>query len=866
MSSLFKNLDKRSDSIKVSYLEIYNENVKDLLSTDDNNMMVCENQQGQVQVPGLTRVGIRNFRELISLVKNGNKRRKMAKTNSNQFSSRSHAIIQVNLKISQKDERSYTTSKLSFIDLAGSERVMLTENRGLRMTEGSNINKSLLALGNVINKLSKGNVGYVPYRNSKLTRLLKDSLGGNTKTVLITCITPNLRQIDETIHSLNYAMRAKKIKICLKKNLFEDEVDRCNIFSKGKLRNINIEENDDILALKKKVLFLQNQLKKEKDEKNNVEKNYEQLVFGMEECLKIKNEIKGVKKVKETIEKKITNLEEKLEFLGVDNELGGLIQQQIQVLVRSMEENEALENNLEERLKYIAFERETWLKKGETSINIARSKSPIIHRKSQGNVVVRKKNMILRNNLQKNEKKLDLSEKIKIFENDKENFFNRNNLSGMKRSFIRHNEPIKKKKNMLISKSEIFTRDASKNDYQSRRSQLKRKVLRSANKINLENFELKTEKKQNPISESHSNQDTTYILRSSKKNFGQNFENENFVKKIFDEKKFDSMKKQKSENLHEHYLETVKGANNEERFDLLSSIESKKHFEFSLEIESEQKKMNKTGKLSENQKNGKNEKEYFYIKTEPQRHPRRFKIDLGTVEPEMEQKKENLKKLLKKLNSEKIENFSEKKQLKKSQNEFQPKDFGDVSSQIKMEKQRKANFLNTEKLQMQSLTNNLKLLQDNLNEFRDALKSNSNCVKDIQINPLKLEQSELNTTSECLLPTPLHPSQIEIEEESSPRINKRLERARKKMRNFKKKLGLMNEFLDKYARNALDRGKKEIYQAVRLLIEERLKGNFKLSCGEDEVYERMVRFKDVYEGKWGSLDYGCCMKMKEKVF
>lgn len=93
----------------------------------------------------------------------------------------------------------------------------------MRLAEGSNINKSLLALGKVINKLSeKNSEGFVPYRDSKLTRMLKDSLGGNTKTVLITCISSHKAQIDETIHSLNYASRAKKIKLVVSANLYEE--------------------------------------------------------------------------------------------------------------------------------------------------------------------------------------------------------------------------------------------------------------------------------------------------------------------------------------------------------------------------------------------------------------------------------------------------------------------------------------------------------------------------------------------------------------------------------------------------------------------------------------------------------------------
>jgi kinesin family protein 18/19 len=119
--------------------------------------------------------------------------------------------------------KSVIKAKLSFVDLAGSERITTTENKGKRLVEGSNINRSLLALGKVIKKLTDKRKGiYVPYRDSKLTRLLKDSLGGNTKTVLITCITPNSAQAEETVHSLNYAQRAKKIKNRVVKNEYID--------------------------------------------------------------------------------------------------------------------------------------------------------------------------------------------------------------------------------------------------------------------------------------------------------------------------------------------------------------------------------------------------------------------------------------------------------------------------------------------------------------------------------------------------------------------------------------------------------------------------------------------------------------------
>ncbi len=207
----FKKLVESSGcSLSITYVEIYNEQVKDLLGTDDC-LMVTENSTGEVSIQGVQSREITTFNQVIDAIKEGNQRRKMAKTCANAFSSRSHAILQINLKRKERD--TIISSKLSFLDLAGSERVDVTQNKGMRLAEGSNINKSLLALGKVINTLSDRNGdGYVPYRDSKLTRLLKDSLGGNTRTIMITCITLTKSQVDETIHSLNYSSRAKRIK------------------------------------------------------------------------------------------------------------------------------------------------------------------------------------------------------------------------------------------------------------------------------------------------------------------------------------------------------------------------------------------------------------------------------------------------------------------------------------------------------------------------------------------------------------------------------------------------------------------------------------------------------------------------------
>jgi len=153
----------------------------------------------------------------------------MEPTGANEVSSRSHAVLQITIEQKMKHGmfEEILISKLSLIDLAGSERASNTNNRGQRMIEGANINKSLLALGNCITLLSeraeKGFKNtYIPYRNSKLTRLLKDSLGGNCKTIMIANVSPAMICFEDTSNTLKYANRAKNIKTTVSKNVLRD--------------------------------------------------------------------------------------------------------------------------------------------------------------------------------------------------------------------------------------------------------------------------------------------------------------------------------------------------------------------------------------------------------------------------------------------------------------------------------------------------------------------------------------------------------------------------------------------------------------------------------------------------------------------
>ncbi|TMS36263.1 hypothetical protein L596_003471 [Steinernema carpocapsae] len=205
--SLYEKINPDEYTVYLSYLEVYNEIIKDLLNPSAGILELLEDDKGNVQVPGLSRVKAPNTIKIRQILQEGNARRTQEATAANKVSSRSHALLQVTLY-----KHAVQHGKLFLIDLAGSERASNTLNRGKRLKEGAAINRSLLALGNVINSLSSGNKGrYVNYRDSKLTRLLKDSLGGNSKTCMIAHVTSSSTNYEETYNTLVYANRAKNI-------------------------------------------------------------------------------------------------------------------------------------------------------------------------------------------------------------------------------------------------------------------------------------------------------------------------------------------------------------------------------------------------------------------------------------------------------------------------------------------------------------------------------------------------------------------------------------------------------------------------------------------------------------------------------
>ncbi|XP_015274401.1 PREDICTED: kinesin-like protein KIF18A [Gekko japonicus] len=227
MVELYNSMDRMKEekhcAIAVSYLEVYNEQIRDLLA-NSGPLAVREDPQKGVLVHGLTLHQPKSAEEILQMLDYGNRNRTQHPTDVNASSSRSHAVFQIYLRQQDKTasiNQNVRIAKLSLIDLAGSERARATNTKGARFREGANINRSLLALGNVINALAdpKSKKQHIPYRNSKLTRLLKDSLGGNCRTIIIAAVSPSSLFYDDTYNTLKYANRAKDIKSSLKSNI-----------------------------------------------------------------------------------------------------------------------------------------------------------------------------------------------------------------------------------------------------------------------------------------------------------------------------------------------------------------------------------------------------------------------------------------------------------------------------------------------------------------------------------------------------------------------------------------------------------------------------------------------------------------------
>ncbi|KAM7406042.1 hypothetical protein PAMP_000446 [Pampus punctatissimus] len=264
MKELFKRMDDAKEekefAVAFSYLEVYNEQIRDLLA-NVGPLAVREDSSKGVVIQGLTLHQPKSAEHILEALDSGNRNRTQHPTDMNATSSRSHAVFQIYLRQQDKTASlnpNVCIAKMSLIDLAGSERASATNAKGARLREGANINRSLLALGNIINALAdpKSKKAHIPYRDSKLTRILKDSLGGNCRTVMIANVSPSSKSYDDTHNTLKYANRAKEIKSSLKSNVVSLDSHI------GQYAVICEKQRQEIVQLKRKL--------KEYEEKNMV--------------------------------------------------------------------------------------------------------------------------------------------------------------------------------------------------------------------------------------------------------------------------------------------------------------------------------------------------------------------------------------------------------------------------------------------------------------------------------------------------------------------------------------------------------------------------------------------------------------------
>jgi len=252
---IFEDIAKQGSevefAVKVSYVEIYNERVRDLL--DDlgtkDNLAVRQDKVKGVYIQGVTEEYCCDGDEALAVMRKGGKNRAVASTGMNEGSSRSHAVFMVEIEQKNLENGSLKTSKMTLCDLAGSETAKKTGAKGQQMEEAKSINKSLSALGQVIKAMTDPKIKHIPFRDSKLTRMLQDAIGGNSRTTLMICLSPSKYNVEESVGTCRFGARAKMIKNKAKVNQLRSVAELEKIL--GRLEAYNKAAGGKISALQK---------------------------------------------------------------------------------------------------------------------------------------------------------------------------------------------------------------------------------------------------------------------------------------------------------------------------------------------------------------------------------------------------------------------------------------------------------------------------------------------------------------------------------------------------------------------------------------------------------------------------------------
>lgn len=274
-------------NISISYVEIYLEKIRDLLNINQDNLSLRENKNGEVIIENVTEKYVSSAKDIIDLFNTGNNNRSIGETKMNKRSSRSHSLFILTLTQTYYD--STISSKLVLVDLAGSEKVKKTGATGLLLKQAQHTNKSLTTLGMVIRALIDGQ-SHIPYRDAKLTRLLSDSLGGNSKTCLMVTCSPSIYNGEETLSTLRFGTAVKTIKNKpqqnIKKNaeqyrklleLAEERITKLEAINKTSYEKQIQQKQEIINILEETVQNLEETTKRQKQEIKTWKKKYEEI-------------------------------------------------------------------------------------------------------------------------------------------------------------------------------------------------------------------------------------------------------------------------------------------------------------------------------------------------------------------------------------------------------------------------------------------------------------------------------------------------------------------------------------------------------------------------------------------------------------
>ncbi|XWS29612.1 hypothetical protein CRYUN_Cryun24cG0044100 [Craigia yunnanensis] len=379
LEQLFQIAKERSEkfmyNISVSVLEVYNEQIRDLLSTSPTSkrLEIKQSAEGFHHVPGIIEAKVDNIKEVWNVLQIGSNSRVVGSNNVNEHSSRSHCMLCIMVKSKNLMTGGCTKSKLWLVDLAGSERLAKTDAQGERLKEAQNINKSLSALGDVVYALATKS-SHIPYRNSKLTHLLQDSLGGDSKTLMFVQISPSERDVSETLSSLNFATRVRGVELGPAKRQVDTSelqkmktmLDKARQESRSKDESLRkLEESLQNLESKakgrdqvyktqqEKIKELEGQLELKTSMQNQSEKQVSQLsdrLKGREEiCTGLQQKVKELEtKLKDqqqtesaSYQQKVKDLENKLNEQVQESESHSLaLQLKIKELERKLKEQE----------------------------------------------------------------------------------------------------------------------------------------------------------------------------------------------------------------------------------------------------------------------------------------------------------------------------------------------------------------------------------------------------------------------------------------------------------------------------------------------------------------------------------------------